>query len=96
MMNELLNLGISNNTIEKLNVNLSKKEIDEMTKHLNLISNNIKYLTNLGINNVDMVFSNYSYLFLLDSSKFESIFNKYEASDLVDKISSNVEIIEFL
>ena len=95
-MNELVSLGISNNTIEKLNVNLSKKEVNEITKHLNLVSSNIKYLVDMGIKNIDMVFSNYSYLFLLDHSKFVSIFNKYEASDLVEKISSNAEIIEFL
>ena len=95
-MNELVSLGISNNTIEKLNVNLSKKAVDELNKHLKLVSNNIKYLTDMGINNIDMVYSNYYDLFLLDHSKFVSIFSKYEASDLVDKISSNIEIIEFL
>ena len=95
-MNELKNIGISNNTLERLNILLSKKELDLLSKHCNLVSKNINYLKETGITNYDMIFSNYYYLFLLDSSKFESIFNKYEAADLVDKLSKNVEIIEFL
>ncbi len=95
-MNELKNFGISDSTIERLNVLLSREELDELNKHNKLVSKNINYLKEMGLDNVDVVFSNYPSLFLLDSSKFESIFNKYEAADLVEKINSNVEIIEFL
>ena len=86
------------NTKALLNtLNTALNEIDQY--NLNLIWNNFKKRTILDSqvnNNIDLVFSNYYDLFLLDSSKFESIFNKYEASDLADKISKNVEIIEFL
>ena len=94
-MKYLSDLGISENTINKLNF-LPFLEKESFEKHSSLVTKNINYLKELGIDNLDLVFSNYYDLFLLDSSKFESIFNKYEASDLADKINKNVEIIEFL
>lgn len=94
-MKYLSDLGISENTLNKLNT-LPFLEKESFEKHSSLVTKNINYLKELGIDNLDLVFSNYYDLFLLDSSKFESIFNKYEASDLADKISKNVEIIEFL
>ena len=94
-MKYLKDLGISENTVNKLNA-LPFLEKESFEKHSSLVTKNINYLKDLGIDNIDLVFSNYYDLFLLDSSKFESIFNKYEASDLADKISKNVEIIEFL
>ncbi len=95
-MKYLSDLGISDGVLVKLNGVLSPLEKEALEKHSSLVKKNIEYLKNIGINNLDLVFSNYYYIFLLDSSKFESIFNKYEASDLADKISKNAEIIEFL
>ena len=95
-MRYLSDLGISENTITKLNNLLPYLEHEALEKHSALVTKNINYLKNVGIDNIDLVFSNYYDLFLLDSSKFESIFNKYEASDLADKINKNAEIIEFL
>ena len=61
-----------------------------------LVSNNIKYLKELGVSNYKDVFTNYYEIFLNDDSNFKAIFDKYDRNDLIDKIAKNINIIEFL
>lgn len=61
-----------------------------------LVEENMKYLKDLGIKKYIEIFNNYYPMFLMDNSKFMSIFNKYDKSDLLDKISKNITIIEHL
>ena len=69
------------------------KLLEEQEKQ---VSNNIKYLRELGITNFKDVFINYYELFLNDDTTFRGIFEKYDQADLVDKISKNINIVEYL
>ena len=60
------------------------------------VSNNIKYLRELGVTNYKEVFTNYYELFLNDDTIFRGIFDKYDQADLVDKIAKNINIVEYL
>ena len=69
------------------------KLLEEQEKQ---VSNNIKYLRELGITNYKDVFINYYELFLNDDTIFRNIFEKYDRDDLVDKIAKNINIVEYL
>ena len=60
------------------------------------VSNNIKYLRELGVANYKEVFINFYELFLNDDTSFRGIFEKYDREDLVDKIAKNINIVEYL
>ena len=68
----------------------------DLENNADLVKANIKYLKELGLNNVNEIFKTYYPMFLMDTSNFQSIFNKYDSSDLVEKISKNITIIEHL
>lgn len=73
---------------------------DELRKDLEnnkeLVTSNINYLKNLGIENYNEIFRTYYPMFLMDTSNFQAIFNKYDITDLIDKINKNIAIIEHL
>ncbi len=60
------------------------------------VSNNIKYLREIGVTNYKDVFINFYELFLNDDTNFRGIFEKYDRQDLVDKIAKNINIVEYL
>ena len=60
------------------------------------VSNNIKYLREIGITNYKDVFINFYELFLNDDTNFRGIFEKYDRNDLIDKIAKNINIVEYL
>ena len=68
----------------------------DLENNADLVKANIKYLQDLGINNINEVFKTYYPIFLMDVSNFQEIFNKYDSKDLVDKINKNMAIIEHL
>ena len=88
--------------------NFTKDDISSFTKNVpasvvNLleeqkkqVSNNIKYLRELGISNYKDVFLNYYEIFLNDDTNFRAIFEKYDRDDLIDKIAKNINIVEYL
>ena len=61
-----------------------------------LVSANINYLKELGINKYPEILLKYPDMFLMDNSNFKDKFAKYEVTDLIEKINKNVGIVEFL
>ena len=95
-MQYLKNYGFSNSEIEWLNDNVTpaiKKELDLEEK---LVSANLDYLKDLGVENYKEIFNSYCGMFLMDNSSFTEIFNKYDQNDLIDKLRKNVAIVEYL
>ena len=76
--------------------NSPKKIIDAIKENKKLVSENINYLKELGVTNYQAIFLEYYDMFLMDHSNFVEIFSKYEPSDLVEKLSKNIKIIEYL
>lgn len=76
--------------------NSPKKLIDAIKEHKKLVSQNIAYLKDLGVTNYQEIFLEYYDVFLNDHSNFVSIFSKYEPKDLIDKLTKNIRVIEYL
>ena len=95
-MQYLKNYGFSNSEIGWLNDNVTpaiKKELDLEEK---LVSANLDYLKDLGVENYKEISNSYYGMFLMDNSSFTEIFNKYDQNDLIDKLRKNVAIVEYL
>ena len=95
-MQYLKNYGFSNLEIGWLNDNVTpaiKKELDLEEK---LVSANLDYLKDLGVEHYKEIFNSYYGMFLMDNSSFTEIFNKYDQNDLIDKLRKNVAIVEYL
>lgn len=78
-----------------------EKEIPQITKtkiidYKEIVTDNIKYLKNIGVKNYTDAFTNYYDMFLIDSTNFQEIFEKYDRDDLIEKLQSNLAIIEHL
>lgn len=69
---------------------------EQILNSYKLVSQNIAFLKNLGVTNYKEVFIKFYDMFLMDNSNFMTIFNNYEREDLIDKISNNADIVEFL
>ena len=86
----------SKETIADFLNNSPKKLIDAIKEHKKLVGENLGYLKDLGITNYQEVFLEYYDMFLMDHSNFVEIFSKYEPEDLIEKISKNPRVVEYL
>lgn len=95
-MNYLEKLGFTQEEIIEFAQNIPENLKKVLTKEEALVSANINFLHELGINNYKEIFIIYYDMFLMDSSKFQEVFNKYDQEDLIDKLNKNMTIIEYL
>ena len=95
-MDFLKELKISDKYIELINTNFPDRAKQEIIAKKDLVSSNIKYLKDLGINNYDVAFVKFHNMFLLDHTTFTNIFNKYDDEDLIEKLEKIVDIMEYL
>ncbi|MDD5835786.1 MAG: hypothetical protein PUD34_01055 [bacterium] len=95
-MNYLEKLGFTQEEIIEFVQNIPENLKKVLTKEEALVSANINFLHELGINNYKEIFTTYYDMFLMDSSKFQEVFNKYDQEDLIDKLNKNMTIIEYL
>lgn len=95
-MNYLEKLGFTQEEIIEFAQNIPENLKKVLTKEEALVSANINFLHELGINNYKEIFITYYDMFLMDSSKFQEVFNKYDQEDLIDKLNKNKTIIEYL
>ena len=95
-MKFLQKLNFTQKDLDFLNENASSVMIESIENNKKLVTANLNYLIDLGVKNYRDIFLEYYDLFLLDNSNFTTIFNKYDREDLVDKLSKNVAIMEYL
>lgn len=89
-------LGFSEDEIKEYN-ELTPEEIKKFIEdNSSLVSNNIRFLKDLGIITYKEIFINYPDMFLMDVSNFEEIFTKYEKEELVNKLNTNYKIVKML
>lgn len=84
------------NQIHKVEKNTPNLLANQIIEQKNVVSENIQYLKDLGVNNYREIFTDYSEMFLMDNSNFTEIFAKYDREDLVNKLEKNPAIIEYL
>ena len=95
-MNYLEKFGFTQEEIIEFAQNIPENLKKVLIKEEALVSANINFLHELGINNYKEIFTTYYDMFLMDSSKFQEVFNKYDQEDLIDKLNKNMTIIEYL
>lgn len=95
-MNYLKDLGFEDTVIDLINKNVPKQALENLTTEESTVTQNIKYLKDLGISNYVDAFIKFYNMFLLDNDTFDSIFSKYDKEDLVVKLEKNIAIMEYL
>ncbi len=95
-LNFLEMVNFNTDEINKLERNMTSIMAGSINENKKLVKANIKYLTELGVKNVQEIFGEYYELFLMDHSNFTGIFNKYDPEDLIEKLVKNIAIVEYL
>ncbi len=95
-MNYLKELGFEDKVIELINKNIPSQALENLTTEEATVTQNIKYLKDLGISNYVDAFIKFYNMFLLDNDTFDSIFSKYDKDDLIVKLEKNIAIMEYL
>ncbi len=95
-MEYLEDLGINSEMIDELKDNTPEKLLELLETNKKLVSANVNYLKDLGIDKYPEILVRYPDMFLMDNSNFKDVFAKYEVNDLIEKINKNVGIVEFL
>ena len=95
-MTFLEELDFTKDEIEELYDTVPEKILKLLVTQKKLVTENIKFLKNLGITNYKDIFLKYYDIFLMDNSNFQDIFNKYETDDLISKLNNNIKIVEYL
>ncbi len=95
-MKYLEDLGINEELIDELEENTPEKLLELLKNNEKLVSANINFLKELGIEKYPEVLIRFPDMFLMDNSNFKDVFAKYEVNDLIEKINKNVGIVEFL
>ena len=95
-MNFLENCNFTNKQIKELEEDIPEIIKKSLLTNKRLVEANLKYLSDLGVTNLFIIFKEYYDMFLMDNSNFMEIFNKYEETDLIDKLQKNIAIIEYL
>ena len=95
-MRFLLDYDFTEEEIQNFCANVPPVLLECIYNSYRLVSENLDYMKKMGVHNCKDIFIKFYDMFLMDNSNFVNIFNKYDPEDLVDKIDSNAEIVEFL
>ena len=76
--------------------NIPALAVEKLNENEEVVTNNIKYLLELGVTNYVEAFVKFYNMFLIDNETFDEIFSKYDREDLVAKLEKNVAIMEYL
>lgn len=89
-------LGFKKEEIEDFVSNTPDMVVTKIKESQKLVTANIMFLKELGVQNYKEIFSEYYDMFLMDNSNFIGVFNKYDRDDLIDKLEKNISIVEYL
>lgn len=92
----LENLGFNEEVINTMRKNIPELAIKKIEENEEMVTANIRYLMDLGINNYVDAFIRFYNIFLIDNQTFDEIFSKYDSEDLIAKLEKNVAIMEYL
>ena len=95
-MDFLKNYGFKSEDIEEFMNNTPKKMLDTIKKHEELVTENLKYIKDLGTSVYKEIFINYPDMFLMDASNFSEMFSKYETDELIERLNNNFKLVEYL
>lgn len=93
MLTFLSDLGISEQTVVKINKENSSANIYNLNCNQDEVSKIIKYFNELGILCIDELLIYRIDLFFKDFEEIKKIFSKYETNSLVNAINNDYNII---
>ena len=92
----LIDYGFNEEEMKIFSADVPVLLYEQLVSSYKLVSKNLSFLKELGVPNYKEVFVKFYDMFLMDNSNFMAIFNSYEREDLIEKISANADIVEFL
>ena len=92
----LKEFGFDEEIINLMRENIPALAVEKLNENEEVVTNNIKYLLELGVTNYVEAFVKFYNMFLIDNETFDEIFSKYDREDLVAKLEKNVAIMEYL
>ena len=95
-MKFLEDYGFSQEEFEELMNNTTKKLIDKLEEHEDLVRVNLQFVKDLGTSVYKEIFINYPDIFLLDASVFAKTFTQYETDELIESLNNNFKVVEYL
>ena len=95
-MDYLKDFGFTKDDIKYLYDNLAEEDIDELIIHEYRITNILKYLKSIGINNLKDVIENRTELFYISSSIVKRSFTNTNVKDIVKLINEDVSNFDLI
>ena len=95
-MKYLEDLGFTKEQIKLITNSASTLLLEAIKDNKKLITVNLNYLKDLGVDNYREIFVEYYEIFLNEPSTFRAIFDKYDKDSLVERLKEDIRVIEFL
>lgn len=95
-MKFLLDLGISNETLEKIQTNNSEQLMLDSEWNIDRVTESIEYLREIGITNIDKLLINRFDIVLRGRESLEESFSKMNQEKIVDMINSDIKYVYYL
>lgn len=95
-MSFLKEYGFDDIDIDEFLNNTPPKIVDVLTKNEALVRENLKFISEFGINTYKEIFINFPDMFLMDASNFAKMFTQYEKDELVEKLNNNFKMAKYL
>lgn len=90
----LFDYGLDVADIENLKDNASDTTYSEMSLFKGIVSENLEFMKNFGIDNYVQVVVKYPDIFLRDADSFKNIFSKFDKDDLIQKVEKNPAVFK--
>ena len=93
-MKYLYNYGIDITDIELIKENASDEVYSDLSFFEGLVSQNIEFLKNFGIQNYGQAVVKYPEIFLRDTSSLQNVLSKFDREDLIERVAKNVAVLK--
>ena len=95
-MKFLLDLGISEETLNKIRTNNSDQLLVDAEWNIDRVVDSINYLRSIGVTNIDKLLINRFDIVLRGHSDLERVFKNLEQEKIVDLINKDIKYIYYL
>ncbi len=90
----LYDFGLDSRDLEDIKDNTNETTFSELSLFVGLVSDNIRYMKDFGIENYAQVVVKYPEIFLRDGESFKNIFSKFDKEDLINKVEKNPAVFK--
>ncbi len=90
----LYDFGLDSRDVDTIKDNTDEATFSELSLFVGLVSENIKYMKDFGVDNYSQVVVKYPEIFLRDAESFKNIFSKFDKDDLISKVDKNPAVFK--